>query len=50
MKSDKTRLSDLTPEKQPHGGSIPEGGGGPDTPPVFFPPNKKALATPDPRR
>ena len=33
-KSDKTSLSDLTPEKQARGGRIPEGGGGPD--PAFF--------------
>jgi len=33
-KSDKARLSDLTPEKQTRGGRIPEGGGGPD--PAFF--------------
>jgi hypothetical protein len=33
-KSDKGRLSDLTPEKQARGGRIPEGGGGPD--PAFF--------------
>jgi hypothetical protein len=40
-KSAKTRLSDLTPEKQARGGRIPEGGGRPDTPPAFFPDAKK---------
>ena len=43
-KSDKTRLSDLTPEKQARGGRIPEAGGGPDTPPAFFPLGKKRVA------
>ncbi len=49
-KSDKTRLSDLTPEKQARAGRVPEGGGGPDTPPAFFPPLKNAGSTPAPRR
>ncbi len=39
-KSDKARLSDLTPQKQARGGRIPEGGGGPD--PAFF--HKKRVA------
>jgi hypothetical protein len=45
-KAGKTRLSDLRPEKQARGGRIPEGGGGPDTPPSFFHPSKKVANSP----
>jgi hypothetical protein len=41
----KTRLSDLTPQKQARGGRIPEGGGGPGTPPAFFPAKKGAASS-----
>jgi len=43
--SDKTRLSDLTPQKQARGGAMPEGSGGPaPTPPgIGLPPPKKQL-------
>jgi len=47
-KSDKTRLSDLTPQKQARGGKIPGGiagvGGGPAPTPPFLPPKKNASA------
>jgi len=49
-KSAKTRLSDLTPQKQARGGKIPGGiavGGGPaPTPPGQFPPVNAAVGGP----
>jgi hypothetical protein len=38
-KSDKTKLSDLTPQKQARGGLVP-------TPPGLMPPHKKVAASP----